>query len=57
MGDEDHLQQAFQNIIRNAAEAAQEGGGSGQVTIRTAYATGLPSSGPGSALAFRGPCW
>ncbi|MEZ6000593.1 nitrogen regulation protein NR(II) [Hyphomonas sp.] len=40
LGDEDHLQQAFQNIIRNAAEAAQEGGG-GQVTIRTAYATGL----------------
>jgi two-component system nitrogen regulation sensor histidine kinase GlnL len=40
MGDADHLQQAFQNIIRNAAEAAQEGGG-GQVIIRTAYATGL----------------
>jgi len=40
LGDEDHLQQAFQNIIRNAAEAAQESGG-GHVTIRTAYATGL----------------
>lgn len=40
-GDEDHLQQAFQNIIRNAAEAAQDGGGRGQVLVRTAYATGL----------------
>jgi two-component system nitrogen regulation sensor histidine kinase GlnL len=54
MGDADHLQQAFQNIIRNAAEAAQEGGGGGQVIIRTAYATVLLSSGPGSASACRG---
>ena len=41
LGDADHLQQAFQNIIRNAAEAAQEGSGRGQVIVRTAYATGL----------------
>jgi len=41
MGDADHLQQAFHNIIRNAAEAAIDGGGQGRVTIRTAYAAGL----------------
>lgn len=40
-GDPDHLQQAFQNIVRNAAEAASEGGGKGEVIIRTAYAAGL----------------
>ncbi|MCB9961454.1 MAG: ATP-binding protein [Hyphomonas sp.] len=40
-GDEDHLQQAFQNLIRNAAEAAQDGSGRAQVLVRTAYATGL----------------
>jgi two-component system, NtrC family, nitrogen regulation sensor histidine kinase GlnL len=41
VGDEDHLQQAFQNIVRNAAEAAMEAGGRGEVTIRTAYAAGM----------------
>lgn len=41
LGDPDHLQQAFQNIARNAAEAASEGGGRGEVVIRTAYAAGL----------------
>ncbi len=40
-GDQDHLQQAFQNIIRNAAEAAMESGRSGCVTIKTSYAAGL----------------
>lgn len=40
-GDPDHLQQAFQNIVRNAVEAASEGGRKGEVTIRTAYAAGL----------------
>ncbi|MFN4224674.1 MAG: two-component system sensor histidine kinase NtrB [Hyphomonas sp.] len=40
-GDPDHLQQAFQNIVRNAAEAASENGRRGEVVIRTAYAAGL----------------
>lgn len=41
IGDEDHLQQAFQNIVRNACEAAFDGAGRGEVGIRTAYAAGL----------------
>lgn len=41
VGDSDHLQQAFQNLIRNAAEAASEDGGTGRVTVRTSYAAGL----------------
>lgn len=39
--DPDHLQQAFQNIIRNAAEAASEDGKRGEVVVRTAFAAGL----------------
>lgn len=39
--DPDHLQQAFQNIVRNAAEAASEDGRRGEVVVRTAYAAGL----------------
>jgi len=39
--DPDHLQQAFQNIVRNAAEAALVDGRRGEVIIRTAYAAGL----------------
>ncbi|KCZ94641.1 nitrogen regulation protein NR(II) [Hyphomonas johnsonii MHS-2] len=41
IGDADHLQQAFQNIVRNAAEAAIDNGSHGSVTIRTSYAAGL----------------
>ncbi len=41
IGDADHLQQAFQNLIRNAAEAASEDSAGGEVMVRTSYAAGL----------------
>ena len=41
MGDADHLHEAFQNIIRNAAEAAGSGEGNACVTVQTKYAAGL----------------
>ncbi|WP_018147222.1 two-component system sensor histidine kinase NtrB [Henriciella marina] len=44
LGDEDHLHEAFQNIVRNAAEAAGETGGKGQVTLQTAFETGFAFS-------------
>lgn len=43
-GDEDHLHEAFQNIVRNAAEAAAEGEGTGQVILQTAFETGFAFS-------------
>jgi len=44
LGDEDHLHEAFQNIVRNAAEAAAEAEGTGQVTLQTAFETGFAFS-------------
>lgn len=44
LGDEDHLHEAFQNIVRNAAEAAAESPGNGQVTLQTAFETGFAFS-------------
>lgn len=44
LGDEDHLHEAFQNIVRNAAEAAAEAEGSGQVILQTAFETGFAFS-------------
>ncbi|MAN75274.1 MAG: PAS domain-containing sensor histidine kinase [Henriciella sp.] len=44
LGDEDHLHEAFQNIVRNAAEAASETGGKGEVTLQTAFETGFAFS-------------
>ncbi|WP_300378883.1 ATP-binding protein [Henriciella sp.] len=44
LGDEDHLHEAFQNIVRNAAEAASESEGQGQVTLQTAFETGFAFS-------------
>ncbi|WP_084418923.1 two-component system sensor histidine kinase NtrB [Henriciella litoralis] len=44
MGDEDHLHEAFQNIVRNAAEAASETSGSGEVILQTAFETGFAFS-------------
>ena len=43
-GDEDHLHEAFQNIVRNAAEAAAEVPGQGQITLQTAFETGFAFS-------------
>ncbi|WP_084396131.1 two-component system sensor histidine kinase NtrB [Henriciella aquimarina] len=43
-GDEDHLHEAFQNIVRNAAEAAAEAEGNGHVTLQTAFETGFAFS-------------
>jgi len=43
-GDEDHLHEAFQNIVRNAAEAAAEVSGQGQITLQTAFETGFAFS-------------
>lgn len=41
LGDSDHLQQAFQNLVRNAVEAVSASGQGGRVIVRTAYAAGL----------------
>ena len=43
-GDEDHLHEAFQNIVRNAAEAAAEVSGQGEVVLQTAFETGFAFS-------------
>ena len=40
MGDSDHLHEAFQNLVRNACEAANSNGG-GRVRIQTAYEAGF----------------
>ncbi|MGB3624675.1 MAG: ATP-binding protein [Henriciella sp.] len=44
LGDEDHLHEAFQNIVRNAAEAATDGEGPARVTLQTAFETGFAFS-------------
>ncbi len=42
VGDRDQLAQAFQNLIKNAAEAVD---GKGQITLRTAYRPGVRLAG------------
>lgn len=42
MGNRDQLAQAFQNLVKNAAEAVD---GSGQITLRTAYRPGVRLAG------------
>lgn len=49
LGDEDHIHEALQNIVRNASEAAAASGGDGTVIIQTAYEAGF------SILLRRGP--
>ena len=44
--DEDHLHEAIQNIMRNAAEAAEAGPRQGEVKVKTAYAAGLSMRDP-----------
>lgn len=41
LGDTDHLHEAFQNLVRNACEAASSAKGGGSITIRTAYEAGF----------------
>lgn len=41
LGDSDHLHEAFQNLVRNACEAAAGASGGGSVTVRTAYEAGF----------------
>lgn len=45
-GDRDQLAQAFQNLVKNAAEAAGEGG---VITLRTAYRPGVRLAGMNGA--------
>lgn len=41
LGDADHLHEAFQNIMRNASEAACSAEGGSMVTVRTSYEAGF----------------
>lgn len=45
-GDQDHLHEAFQNITRNACEAALTGENQPRVRIETAFETGFAIAGP-----------
>ncbi|MBX9588387.1 MAG: PAS domain-containing protein [Hyphomonadaceae bacterium] len=53
-GSRDKLIQAFLNLVKNAAEAIQEGREPGRITLRTAFRPGmrlgLPGSGPRVSL-------
>ncbi len=48
-GNRDMLIQAFLNLVKNAAEAIDEDGADGQITLRTAFRPGVRLSVPGSA--------
>jgi two-component system nitrogen regulation sensor histidine kinase GlnL len=45
MGDQDHLHEAFLNVIRNASEAALDVASSPTVTVETAFETGFAIAG------------
>lgn len=47
-GNRDKLIQAFLNLVKNAAEAIQEGRDSGRITLRTAFRPGMRLGMPGS---------
>ncbi len=46
-GDQDHLHEAFQNIMRNGAEAALAGGVSANLRVETAFETSFAIAGGG----------
>ena len=46
-GDQDHLHEAFQNILRNASEAALSGHDAPAISIQTAFETGFAIAGAG----------
>jgi len=46
VGDRDQLAQAFQNLVKNAAEAIE---GTGKITLRTAYRPGVRLTGAAGA--------
>ena len=47
-GNRDKLVQAFLNLVKNAAEAIEEGGESGRIILTTAFRPGMRLSVPGS---------
>ena len=47
-GNRDKLIQAFLNLVKNAAEAIQEGRDSGRIVLRTAFRPGMRLGMPGS---------
>jgi two-component system nitrogen regulation sensor histidine kinase GlnL len=47
-GNRDKLIQAFLNLVKNAAEAIQEGRDAGRITLRTAFRPGMRLGMPGS---------
>jgi two-component system, NtrC family, nitrogen regulation sensor histidine kinase GlnL len=47
-GERDKLVQAFLNLVKNAAEAIEEAGESGQIQLTTAFRPGVRLSVPGS---------
>jgi two-component system nitrogen regulation sensor histidine kinase GlnL len=47
-GSRDKLIQAFLNLVKNAAEAIQEGRDAGRITLRTAFRPGMRLGMPGS---------
>jgi two-component system nitrogen regulation sensor histidine kinase GlnL len=48
-GNRDKLIQAFLNLVKNAAEAIQEGRETGRITLRTAFRPGMRLAVPGSS--------
>lgn len=54
-GNHDDLVRVFLNLIKNAAESIADGGEGGEITLTTAYRTGLRTSAPGGDGTVRLP--